>query len=114
MTPTARKVELYREIERRLKALPGVESVGITSDLPVQCNCDTDWIRVVGKPFHGEHNEALERDVSPAYFATLKTRLIRGRWFTADDDANHPQVTVRINEALAQKYFPGEDAIGKM
>jgi predicted permease len=109
----SQNVALYREIEQRLKALPGVQSVGITSDLPVQCNCDTDWIRIVGKPFHGEHNEVLERDVSPAYFATLKARLIRGRGFTEDDDANHPQVTV-INEALARRYFPGEDPIGKM
>ncbi|HVU46906.1 MAG TPA: ABC transporter permease [Terracidiphilus sp.] len=112
-TKDAQKIALYREIERRLGALPGVESVGITSDLPVQCNCDTDWIRIAGKPFHGEHNEVNEREVSPAYFATLKARLIGGRVFTAADDVNHPRVTV-INEALAKKYFPGEDPIGKM
>ena len=106
------KVALLREITRHLSALPGVESVGITTDLPVQCNCDTDWIRIVGKPFHGEHNEVDERDVSPAYFATLKAKLVRGRLFTEDDDASKPQKIV-INEALAQKYFPGEDPIGK-
>ena len=105
-------VMLYHEIERRLGALPGVVSVGLTSDLPVQCNCDTDWIRIPGKPFHGEHNEVNEREVSPAYFATLRARLLRGRVFTETDDAHHPRVTV-INEALAQKYFPGEDPIGK-
>jgi predicted permease len=110
----AQKVELYREIDRRLAALPGVRSVGITSDLPVQCNCDTDWIRIAGKPFHGEHNEVNERDVSPDYLlGTLKARLLRGRVFTETDDASRPQVTV-INEALAQKYFPGENPIGKM
>ncbi len=38
--------------------------MGITSDLPIQCNCDTDWIRIVGKPFHGEHNEVNQRDVN--------------------------------------------------
>ena len=107
------RVALFREIERRLSAMPGVQHVGITTNLPVQCNCNTDWIRIVGKPFHGEHNEVDERDVSPDYFATLKARLIRGRVFTADDDATHPQVTV-INEALARKYFPREDPIGKM
>jgi macrolide transport system ATP-binding/permease protein len=106
------KIALYQEINRRVGALPGVQSVGITSDLPVQCNCDTDWIRIVGKPFHGEHNEVNERDVSPAYLATLKGTLLRGRWFTDADDANHPQVIV-INQALAEKYFPGEDPIGK-
>ena len=106
------KVALLREITRRLSALPGVQSVGVTSDLPVQCNCDTDWIRIVGKPFHGEHNEVDERDVSPAYFDTLKAKLIRGRLFTDDDDASKSQKIV-INEALAQKYFPGEDPIGQ-
>ena len=106
------KVALFREINRRLAALPGVESVGITSDLPIQCNCDTDWIRIVGKPFNGEHNEVDERDVTPAYLPTLKARLIRGRLLTEDDDASKSQKIV-INEALAQKYFPGEDPIGQ-
>ena len=106
------KVALFHEIIRRLSALPGVESVGITSDLPVQCNCDTDWIRIIGKPFHGEHNEVDERDITPGYFPTLKARLVRGRFFTDDDDASRSQKIV-INEALAQKYFPDEDPIGK-
>ena len=66
------EVALFREMERRLSALPGVESAGITTDLPVQCNCNTDWIRIVGKPFHGEHNEVDQRNVNSAYFATLK------------------------------------------
>ncbi len=111
-TKDTQKLALYHEIERRLGALPGVESVGLTSDLPVQCNCDTDWIRIPGKPFHGEHNEVNEREVNPAYFATLKARLVRGRVFNDTDDTNHPRVTV-INQALADKYFPGEDPIGK-
>jgi predicted permease len=103
---------LYEEIERRLLALPSVQSVGMTTDLPVQCNCDTDWIRIAGRPFHGEHNEVNERDVSPNYLATLKAKLIRGRMINAQDDTSHPQVIV-INEALAKKYFPGEDPIGQ-
>ncbi len=106
------KVALLRDVARRLSALPGVESVGFTSDLPVQCLCDTDWIRIVGKPFHGEHNEVVERDVSPGYLPTLKARLIRGRLFTEDDDSSKSQRIV-INEALAQKYFPGEDPMGR-
>jgi predicted permease len=88
--------------------------VGITSDLPVQCNCDTDWIRIAGKPFHGEHNEVLERDVNPEYLSTvLRARLVRGRLFTDADDMKHPQVTV-INETMARRYFLGEDPLGKM
>ena len=107
------QVALYHQILEKVSALPGVQSAGITSDLPLQCNCDTDWIRIAGKPFHGEHNEVLQRDVSPQYLATLKAKLLRGRIFTEADDANHPQVTI-LNESMARKYFPGEDPIGKM
>jgi predicted permease len=107
------RVAAYREILRRVSALPGVQSAGITTVLPVRCNCNTDWIRIVGKPFHGEHNEVDERDVSPAYLSTLKARLLRGRFFTEEEDASKPQVIV-INQTLARKYFPGEDPIGKM
>ena len=103
---------LYREIQGRLSALPGVQSVGLTSDLPVECNCNTDWIRFVGKPFHGEHNEVLQRDVTPGYLPTLKARLIRGRLMTEDEDASKPNVIV-INEAFARKFFPSEDPINK-
>ena len=105
-------VNLYREINRRLGVVPGVESVGITSDLPIQCNCDTDWVRIAGKPFHGEHNEVNQRDVSPAYLATLKARLVRGRFFSEDETGAKPNV-ILINEAFARKYFPGEDPIGQ-
>jgi macrolide transport system ATP-binding/permease protein len=109
---TEQKVALMREIARRVSSLPGVQSVGITSDLPLQCNCDTDWIRIVGKPFHGEHNEVDQRDVSPSYLPTLKARLVRGRLMTEDDNASKPNVIV-VNEALVRKYFPGEDPIGQ-
>lgn len=105
-------VRLYREIEQRVGALPGVVSVGITSDLPIQCNCDTDEIRILGKPFHGEHNDVLQRDVNPAYLSALGAKLLEGRIFTNEDDTLHPNVTI-INDTLAKKYFPGEDPIGK-
>ncbi len=107
------QVALYHQILDKISALPGVQSAGISSDLPLQCNCDTDWIRIPGKPFHGEHNEVLQRDVSPQYLATLKAKLVRGRMFTEADDANHSQVTI-LNESMVRKYFPGEDPIGKM
>jgi macrolide transport system ATP-binding/permease protein len=109
----AQQVALDREILRRVSALPGVQSAGMTSVLPVSCNCNTDWIRVVGKPYHGEHNEVDERDVTPAYFATMKARLVRGRMLSEADDAGKPLV-IAINQTFANKYFPGEDPIGKV
>ena len=107
------QVALYHQILEKVSAFPGVQSAGITSYLPLQCNCDTDWIRIPGRPFHGEHNEVLQRDVSPQYLPALKAKLVRGRMFTAADDASHPQVTI-LNQSMARKYFPGEDPLGKM
>ena len=108
----AQDMALYREIQRRVGALPGVTGVGITSDLPIQCDCDTDWIRIPGRPFHGEHNEVLERDISPEYLSVLRAKLLEGRMFTDEDDMQHPYVAI-INETLAKKYFSGEDPVGK-
>jgi predicted permease len=103
---------LSRRITERMEALPGVQSASLTSLLPVNRNGNTDWIRFVGKPYNGEHNEVNLRDIGPTYFATLKARLLRGRLFTYADDASRQKVVI-INEALAKKYFPGEDPIGK-
>jgi len=105
-------VTAAHKIIDRVSTLPGVTSVAITSTLPVSGNGNTDWIRIVGHPFHGEHNEVNEREVSSDYFKTIQARLLRGRLLTQQDDATRPRVTV-INKAFADKYFPGEDPIGK-
>ena len=107
----AKVVALAREVTSRIASLPGVESVGISSRLPVRGG-NTMWIRVVGHPFHGEHNEVGYRQVSSGYFTTLRAKLLRGRYFTEADDASKPPVVI-IDRALAEKYFPGEDPIGK-
>lgn len=105
-------VVVTRKILARVSTLPGVTSAAVTSVLPTSGNGNTDWIRVVGHPFHGEHNEVNERDVSVDYFKTLQARLLRGRIFTEEEDRTRPRVAV-INKAFAEKYFPGEDPIGK-
>jgi predicted permease len=97
---------------RRATSLPGVESAGLTSRLPVQCDCNTDGIQIVGRPYHGEHNEVDERHITSNYLTALKASLIRGRLFTEADDTSRPGVAV-INQTLAGKYFPGQDPIGQ-
>ena len=99
------------EILRRVAQLPGVESAAVTGRPPLQPG-NTVWIRIGGRPFNGEHNEVYFREISPTYLSTLKARLARGRYFTAQDDLSRPRVVV-INQALASRYFPGEDAVGR-
>ena len=107
------QVQLSHRVISELAAIPGVESASITDRLPISGNGNTTWIRIQGHPWNGEHNEVNERPVSSGYFATLKARLITGRFFTESDDAKSLQVII-INQALAKKYFPGEDPIGKI
>ena len=106
------KVGLAREVVSRIERLPGVKSAAITSIPPVSFNGNTDWIRFVGRPYNGEHNEVNEREVSSDYFTTIGAKLLRGRYFTDAEDASKPRVVI-INQALARKYFPGEDPLGK-
>jgi len=106
------QAQMGRKIIDRVASLPGVQSVGISSVLPVSFNGNTDWIRFVGRPYNGEHNEVNQRDTSPAFFSALKAKLLRGRYFTDTDDMSKPLVVI-INKTLAQKYFPGEDPIGQ-
>ena len=101
-----------REIMRRFSALPGVQSVGLTSMLVLSGNGNTDWIRFVGRPYDGKHNEVNQREVSGGYLNTLGVTLVRGRFFTDAEDAMKPNV-VLINQALARKYYPNENPIGK-
>ena len=106
------QVALGRQALTTLVNLPGVEAAGITNVLPVGHNSNTTWFRVLGRPYHGEHNEVPEREVSPGYFTTLRATLLRGRYFREGEDASKPSVAI-INESLARQYFSGEDPIGK-
>jgi predicted permease len=105
-------IALERRVVSQMAALPGVKSVGITSDIPVSHWGDTTWLRILGRPWHGEHSDIPERDVNPEYFMTLGAKLLRGRDFAEGEDASKPHVAI-INQAFAKEYFPGEDPIGR-
>jgi macrolide transport system ATP-binding/permease protein len=106
-------IALARGILSQMENLPGVKSVGIsTNGVPLSGNGNTTWFRVLGRPWHGEHNEAPERGVSPGYFTALRTPLLRGRYFDETEDASKPRVAI-INRAFARQYFSGEDPLGQ-
>jgi predicted permease len=111
-TKDEQMIAVARKLIDHISMLPGVESVSTTSTLPVSFNGNTTWVRLVGRPYHGEHDEVNERDISAAFFTTLRARLLQGRYFTDAEDSTKPRVVI-INQAFAKKYFSGENPVGK-
>jgi putative ABC transport system permease protein len=102
----------FTQLEEQLRVTPGVQQVGSTSDLPLTNGGYSSDFTVAGWPEGTYGTEVLHRRITPDFFKTIKTPVLAGRTFTADDRANSPQVVI-INEALAKKHFKGVDPIGK-
>ena len=104
----------YRELRQRLTALPGVEAVGLAGVFPMGLeHCGAHGVAVDGYPRQpGEDTNIQATMVSPGYFDTLRVPLLAGRDFTERDDQGAPGVAV-INEAMAKRFWPGQDAIGR-
>jgi predicted permease len=104
---------LERQIVGRIESLPGVKSAAISTSLPLHSWDMAANIVVPGRPWNGEHNTVPQRNVSSGYLKTLGATLLRGRYFTeAEDDPSKPGKVV-VNQALANEYFPGQDAMGR-
>jgi predicted permease len=111
--PKPRAVALARRLLEEVGHLPGVRSAGLSADgAPLSHNGNTNWIRILDRPWNGEHIDVPQREVSPAYFSALHARLARGRYFDDADDPSRPEVAI-VNQAFARKYFPNEDPVGK-
>jgi len=108
----AKQVQLLRDVVSRVSALPGVQSAAIAGQLPVSYNGNTIWFRIIGKPWNGEHNDTMWREVSADYFQTVRATLARGRWFQESDDLSKRTVVI-VNQRFAAHFFPGEDAVGR-
>ena len=106
----------YREVLERVTALPGVDGAGYTSYAPLMFDGGRAMVLVEGRP-RPEGSEisrslALNRAVSPGYFAGLRVPLVSGR-FLDERDARATDRTVVINETLARRFWPDEDPLGR-
>jgi len=120
----ARRAELYQQLEQRLKALPGVKAAGAISRMPMfagdittgRSNI-TSTIVIDGRNVaEGDLPEADYRVASPSYFDAMNIPVIKGRLFGWQDeprDSSGRPLTVVINEAMARRLWPGEEAVGK-
>jgi len=101
------------ETLRRVRAVAGVETAGLTDNLPLEGG-STQPIAIQGRPelAMADQPEVSVRTVSPGFFSTLRIPLLRGRDFTDGDNPTGPK-TIVISESMAKQFWPGEDAIGK-
>jgi putative ABC transport system permease protein len=110
----ARMVDFYDRAMTRLRALPGVESVALTSTVPISGNDEIYSIAFEGRPPlpPGQGVSAIYYLVSPGYFATMAIPVLKGRVFTDDDRDGTPRVAV-VNDVFVRLHYPNEDPIGK-
>jgi macrolide transport system ATP-binding/permease protein len=109
----ARGQQFFTQLTERVAALPGVEAASLAHGLAFSAFIWTRSATIEG--YQPQPNERLAFNfnaISPNYFQTLGTPLVRGREFTAQDTAAAPRVVV-VNDAMARRYWPGADALGK-
>ena len=109
-----RRWVFFDEVLRRIRVLPGVQSVAVAGNLPLTYNGDSATIAVEGipDPPPDQWPDVIYRAIGPGYFSTMGIPLIRGHDFTDQDRADSKKVVV-ISEKTAEHYWPGEDPIGK-
>ena len=114
----ARRTAFFEEWEGRLRHIPGVSNAALVNALPpvtdVALSMLYNAIGVQGMPqdSNGTGGRVAWRAITPDYFAVLGIPLKRGRAFREEDRSSDQNVVI-LNEALARRMFPREDAIGK-
>ncbi len=108
-TDAAHQNAFYEQVVEGLRALPGVESVGAVSRLPLAGGNST---RSYDVPGDANSHDADIRIATPDYFHAMRIPLLKGRTFTDSDREHSPNVAI-VNEALVRAVFPGQDPIGK-
>ncbi len=105
---------LYARIATEINALPGVLEVGLGSTMPLKSSAIDFEVKAEGKPLApGEAVPRADlRTASPEYFRAAGIPLLQGREFAATDQPGSGPVVI-INRALADRFFPGQDPLGK-
>jgi predicted permease len=102
----------YQQVAERAAALPGVQGAAIAQNPPLAGG----FLRSIFPEGHEATNQerilVQVNSVSPGYFEAIGTPLLSGRAFTHSDTTGTPSVVV-VNEVMAERFWPGQDAIGK-
>ena len=113
-TEDEQRARFFEEVVAQVKALPDVKNVAVASQLPFVGENSASSFQIVGGPPlpKGQTLDTSRRTVSTDYFQTLGLQLMRGRTFDQRDTAQAPRVVI-INEAMARKFWPGDDPLGR-
>jgi macrolide transport system ATP-binding/permease protein len=102
---------LYRTIEERFHAIPGVQKVGISNNTPMEANNMGDGVQIQGQPFLHEGASWVRGNAE--YFDSVGTHVLIGRGFNSQDTSISPAVAV-VNQSFVKRFFkPGENPIGR-
>lgn len=105
--------QFYRAVLDSARAIPGVQAAATASMLPFSGSENHDvWVQEERGNLGPQNPSGIPVITSPGYLRTLGVPLLRGRWFTAADDAGSERVVV-INEAAARRFYAGEDPLGR-
>ena len=104
----------YRELEARVRALPGVKSVALAFSVPMGITQEPRGLYIEGRPLERGQQppQVLLNRVDPPYFEMMRVPLQRGRGFAETDNETVPRVAI-VNQKMAKQFWPNEDPIGK-
>jgi len=107
------RIEFFRKLFAELRAIPGVQAAGATTSIPLTQHNNGTGLIIEGRPVPPPTDIPIVwfRIVNSDYFRAMEIPLLRGRLFNEQDQAGPP--VALVNETLARRFFPGEDAIGK-
>jgi predicted permease len=108
-----RGMQFQRELIAQVQAIPGVQSATLADFSPLSFTIHSEGVMPEG--YVPRPHESIEADrgiVGPGYLQTLRTPLLAGRDFNDGDQATKQSVAL-VNQALAERYWPGQDAVGK-
>ena len=109
-----RQLAFFNSLRDRLAATPGVQTVGLTTDVPLGGGYNYNSFAIVGRPAPalGATPDAVPTIATAEYFSAMRIPLLAGRLFDATDGPNAPRVAV-VNKELVQKHFDGKNPIGE-
>ena len=105
----------HRRALERVSALPGVQYAAFAWGVPLTGNNWPATLEIEGQPAAAKESDRIAlplRSVTPDYFKLLGLAMLQGREFRSTDDGKAPSVAI-VNQALADRYFPHGDAVGR-